>query len=247
MRHNFSVLQRARPERPELSRRASHLLRADGNGFPRACEDIVEDEIRKLVQRLFIIPGSAEAPQAVAFCGVDRGTGCSWVCARASETLAESGRGTVCLVDGNLRFPWLHEYFQLHNGAGLSDAVDDSRPMREFAHRTWVSKLWLITAGCSVSEKRGTLDIARLRSIFMELRSEFDYLLIDTPHISSYADAVLLGQLADGIVLVVSSGSTRRQAARAAKENFETEKIPMLGAVLNKRTYPIPEVLYRRL
>jgi len=223
------------------------LLQADGNGFPRGYQNIVEDEILKLVQRLFILPGSVDAPQAVAFCGVDKGTGCSWVCARASETLAERVPGTVCLVDGNFRYPWLHEYFLLQNEAGLSDAMDDYRPIREFARRTWVSKLSLITAGCARNETRGTLDTARLRSLFAELRSEFDYLLIDTPHISSYADAVLLGQLTDGVVLVVSSGSTRRHAARVAKENLEAEKIPMLGAVLNKRTYPIPEMLYRRL
>jgi Mrp family chromosome partitioning ATPase len=110
-----------------------------------------------------------------------------------------------------------------------------------------VNRLWLITAGCAWEEKRGTLDIARLRSLFSELRSEFDYVLIDTPHISSYADAVLLGQLTDGVVLVVSSGSTRRHAARVAMESLENENIPMLGAVLNKRTYPIPEAPYRRL
>jgi capsular exopolysaccharide synthesis family protein len=247
MKHKFSVLQRARAALPDLRPFDSPSLHADGNRFLCGYENIVEDEILKLVQRLFILPDSVEAPQAVAFCGVDRGTGCSWVCAKASETLAERAPGTVCLVDGNLRYPWLHEYFQLQNGAGLSDALNDCRPIREFARRTWVNKLSLITAGSARNETRGTLDIARLRALFAELRSEFDYVLIDTPHIVSCADAILLGQLTDGVVLVVSSGSTRRHAARVAKENLEAEKIPMLGAVLNKRTYPIPEMLYRRL
>jgi Mrp family chromosome partitioning ATPase len=46
---------------------------------------------------------------------------------------------------------------------------------------------------------------------------------------------------------VVDSHSTRREPARIAKEGFEAARIPVLGAVLNKRTFPIPEPLYRKL
>jgi Mrp family chromosome partitioning ATPase len=70
---------------------------------------------------------------------------------------------------------------------------------------------------------------------------------MDTPPMSSYSDAALLGQLTDGVILVIDSASTRREPARIAKENLEAAKIPVLGAVLNRRTYPIPEALYRRL
>ena len=53
--------------------------------------------------------------------------------------------------------------------------------------------------------------------------------------------------MADGIILVVGSNLTRRESARIAKESFEAAGIPIIGAVLNKRTYPIPEALYRIL
>ena len=88
---------------------------------------------------------------------------------------------------------------------------------------------------------------ARLRARITELRGEFDQVLIDTPPIHSYGDAILLSQLTDGVVLVVGSNSTRREPTRIAKESFDAAKIPILGAVLNKRTFPIPEALYRKL
>jgi Mrp family chromosome partitioning ATPase len=56
-----------------------------------------------------------------------------------------------------------------------------------------------------------------------------------------------IGQLTDGIVLILEAGATRREAAQAVTADLRTSKIPILGAVLNKRTFPIPEHIYKRL
>jgi Mrp family chromosome partitioning ATPase len=80
-----------------------------------------------------------------------------------------------------------------------------------------------------------------------ELRSEFDYLLIDAPPLNSYADGMIFGRLADGVVLVLEANTTRREAALRVTESLRAMKIPVLGAVLNNRTFPIPEAVYKRL
>jgi succinoglycan biosynthesis transport protein ExoP len=79
------------------------------------------------------------------------------------------------------------------------------------------------------------------------LREEFDHVLIDAPPLSQYADAISLGQLTDGLVLVLEANSTRRESAIKVMENVRRSNIQVLGAVLNKRTFPIPESLYHRL
>ena len=221
--------------------------RTNGHAKDRNGRSLADDEVMNLVQRVFILPGIARAPGAVAFCGVYAGDGCSWVCAHAGEVLADQGAGSVCVVDANLRAPSLHDYFRFDNGEGFADAAKDSRPMHEFARRASGSNLWLITAGNVGREPNGALNPARLRARITELRGDFDHVLIDTPPIHSYGDAILLGQTTDGVILVVSSNSTRREPARLAKENLDAAKVPLLGAVLNKRTFPIPEVVYRML
>jgi Mrp family chromosome partitioning ATPase len=80
-----------------------------------------------------------------------------------------------------------------------------------------------------------------------ELRSTFDYVLIDAPPLNSYADAMVFGRLADGVVLVLEANATRREAALQVAESLRSAKISVLGAVLNKRTFPIPSALYKRL
>jgi Mrp family chromosome partitioning ATPase len=57
----------------------------------------------------------------------------------------------------------------------------------------------------------------------------------------------LLGELADGIILVLGANSTRKAAARKIKNTLEGSRSRILGTVLRERTFPIPEQIYRRL
>ncbi len=247
MSRNFDIMHRESVRAAEF--RPTAVPRPNPNAAAGAREHNadVENEILKLVRRVFILPGAAQAPAVVAFCGIENGTGCSWVCARTSEVLADQNPGRVCVIDANLRSPSLHEHFRMEKGVGFADAMKESGPVGEFARPTWISNLWLMTSGAADIGPNGAFSPARARARFEELRAEFDYLLIDAPPMSFPADAALVGQLTDGVVLVVGSSSTRREPARIGKESLEAAGVPVLGAVLNRRTYPIPEALYQRL
>jgi len=65
--------------------------------------------------------------------------------------------------------------------------------------------------------------------------------------LNAFADGMLLARLLDGVVLVLEANSTRREAALQVTESLKTTKIVILGAVLNNRTFPIPEAVYKRL
>ena len=72
-------------------------------------------------------------------------------------------------------------------------------------------------------------------------------MLIDSPPLNTYSDGVAVGQMADGLVLVLEANSTRRDAAAKIAENLRASQIRILAAVLNKRTFPIPGSLYNLL
>ena len=249
MSRNFDILHREVsepakfqvPTKPEATPRPAPAERPSLNG------SAVEDEITKLVQRVFIYPDAERPPAAVAFCGVDEGAGCSWICTHAGKMLARQAVGRICVIDGNYRSPSLHEAFRVEKGLGFAEAMRCSMPVRDFVRATRIANLWLMTCGTVEKLGNSSPEPARLRSRLAELRLEFDYLLIDTPPINSHADAVPIAQLADGIILVVGSNSTRREPARMARERLDAARVPVLGAVLNRRTYPIPEALYRIL
>src|SRR5271168_3118324 len=123
MSRNFDILQGAESilgQQPAATQRESPFYASQTQ---RSGRNVVQDEVMKLVQRVFILPGGAKAPEAVAFCSVERGAGCTWVCAHASEVLADQISGSVCVVDANFRSPSLHDYFRFKNGPGFADAV----------------------------------------------------------------------------------------------------------------------------
>ena len=72
----------------------------------------------------------------------------------------------------------------------------------------------------------------RCRARFAELRDEFNYILISAPPLTRETEATLMGQLADGIVLIVEANQTRRESVRRAKERLESAQVQLLGAVL---------------
>jgi Mrp family chromosome partitioning ATPase len=200
----------------------------------------------KLVQRLFLLAQEG-GPRTVVFTGTDESDGSSSVCARASEILAARATGSVCLIDAHLSSPSLHARYGLENRSGLTDAIFKSGSAREFARQVPGRSLWLMTTGSSRQGREAILPADLVRSRVAELREHFGYVLISAPPVNLYPDAILFGQFADGVVLVLKANSTHRAAAMKVKESFEASNVKLLGAVLNDRTFPIPEALYRRL
>ena len=204
------------------------------------------EETVKLVQRVFVFPNS-RAPKVVVFSSVDEDNSSSEICSRVGQVLATQVSGSVCLVDANLREPSLHRLLEVSKFPGLTDAAVKPGPIKDFAVRIAGGNLWLVPFGSSAAETSELFASDRLGSRMLELRKEFDHVLIDASSVSSSSDAILLGQMAEGVILVIEANSTRRETARTAKGAFEGAKVRLLGAILNNRTFPIPEALYRRL
>ena len=79
------------------------------------------------------------------------------------------------------------------------------------------------------------------------MKPYFDWVLFDSPCIHSCNDASTLAAKMDGVVMVVQAEKTRWEVAQSAKERIESEKIKILGAVLNKRKMLIPAWAYKIL
>ena len=204
------------------------------------------EESLKLVQRLFLT-SEQTPPKAVVFAAIDSGNGCTRLCAITTQLLAENVSGSVCLVEGNFRTPSLPHLFGVDNHHGLADSLRQEGAIRGFAKQTSRENVWLLSSGSLGRDSASLLNGGRMKERIAELRSAFDYVLIDAPPLNSCADAMVFARLADGIVLVLEANATRREAALRVMESLEATRIPVLGAVLNKRTFPIPLALYKRL
>jgi tyrosine-protein kinase len=228
--------------RTDASQRTAEAAR-----LPLSADAVGGAEESELVQRVFMLPAH-EAPRVVAFCGVEQIDAAGCICARAALNLANQTGSSVCVVEGNFQFPSLHQYFSLDNSRGLSDAVLESGPIRDFVFSFRESNLSVLSGGAHCGKTKALWTSDRLQHRIAELRQEFSYVLIYGPPVrQKHMDAVLLGQIADGVVLILESMVTRREAARTAKENLFAANVNVLGAVLTNHRFSIPETLYRRL
>lgn len=208
--------------------------------------DWASEEALRLVQQIFLVQ-TQEPPRVVVFASIDHGNGCSGICASVAETLARYNRGQVCLVEGNFRSPSLPSMFGVSNHFGLTEALMHKGPAINFAKPLQQDNLWLLSSGTLAVDSANLLTSDTLRQRVDELRQQFDFVVIDAPPLNRYGDGIVLGQLADGLVMVLEANSTRREAAAAVAESLRSAKVSILAAVLNKRTFPIPEAIYNRL
>jgi Mrp family chromosome partitioning ATPase len=220
---------------PEVSNPVP-LLQIDG---------MEKEEITKLVHRLFL-SGGAEGPRHVVFTCTEPGSGNTWMCARAADILSTQVGNSVCLVDCNFRSPGLHQQFGIENHFGLADALRGEGPIRQYA-RQLRGNLWMVSCGALDDNANELLTSDRMRARFAELTAEFDYLLVDVAPLNICNHGMVLGRLSDGVALVLKANSTRRDAARRALLELQVAKTPILGAVLNQRTFPIPNKIYHRI
>ncbi len=253
MSRNFELLQQLGEEEA--------LLRSSPVAGPNRPEPVAEvvlsepqlqldatelEQITKLTQRVFLMPGT-ETSRVVVFSATESGNGCSWICARAAEILASQVTGSVCLVDANLRNPSLHQEFGLANHYGLADALRGTDPLTSFTRTLSRPNLLLLSCGSSPELSLPLLSSDRMRQRISELRSQTDYVLIDAPGLNVSNEAATLGAAANGMVLVLKAHSSRKEAVRKTVHELQAANISVLGAVLNHRTFPIPESVYKRL
>lgn len=247
MSRNFDLMQEAENDRTFLREGSlAPAIPEFGKCDDKSGRQWNSDGALRLVQQIFLLQTQAP-PRMVVFAGIDHGSGCSRMAASVAETLAGNARGAVCLVEANFRSPALPSIFGTTNHHGLTDALLQEGDIRSFAKPVCNDSLWLLSSGALAADSASLLSSERLKARMLELREAFDFVIADAPPLTRYADAIALAQLSDGVVLILEAEATRREAALMAVENLRSSRIPILGAVLNKRTFPIPERIYSRL
>ena len=167
---------------------------------------------------------------------------------RSREILATDTLRSVCLVEANFRSPVVSGLYVATNGRGFTDALIRRGSIRAFCKPVDAAgNLWSLSCGAISPDSPALLASSALRERIAELRAEFDFVIIDAPPLTRYADAIALGRLADGLVLIVEAGATRRDETAEAVANLRACKVNILAAVLNKDTPAVPEKIYKHL
>lgn len=223
---------------------SSAPLAIPSEAHSRIPPEVIGPETFSLVEKLFFASNEFSA-RCVLF--VSFGSSGGSVCARAAEALSRCESGSVAVVDANFNSPSMHTLYSIDNRIGFSDSLTRTHPVESCAHRVPGSNLTVIPAGTALRAPRFSPARDPLQKILADLRSRFDYVLIDTPADLLASGALMLAHLSDGAVLVIEANETRREMARNTVEELTSSGVRILGTVLNNRRFPIPQRLYQAL
>ena len=197
---------------------------------------LIGDRFRATITSILYSGENGERPRVIVITSANSEEGKTTVASNLALALAEIGQ-SVLLIDGDLRRPRLHEIFGVPNRWGLTDLLEGkTQPngCEGMVFKTGFRNLYLLPSGSLVSNIPGLLHSPRALEFLNRMREEFHTVIIDTPPMLHMPDARVLGRLADGVILVVRSAQTMRDAAVAARQRLTDDRTRVLGTILNQ-------------
>jgi capsular exopolysaccharide synthesis family protein len=187
------------------------------------------EQYRVLRYRLEILAKAGQ--KALAFTSAQSGEGKTTTAVNAALALGRGGRNRVVLVDADLRRPSVAKMLGLRAREGLCDVVAGHAQLGNCLWRFGSDELYVLPAGNVPNDLGDTLYASRLGEVLGELKSRFDFVIMDVPPVLPLADVPTLCRDLDGAVMIVRAGVTPRELVGAAVDALYG--IPVHGLVLN--------------
>ncbi len=183
--------------------------------------------------RTALLLSSTGELRTVAITSAEPGEGKTATTCNLAVVLAQLGR-RVLVLDADLRRPRMHKIFGLSKRVGLVNHLTGQLGLDETCFATEVENLWICPSGPIPPNPSELLASDRMHEILAQIRSRFDFVLIDTPPALPVADAVILGAHLDGLVVCARAGVLQREDAKACRDRLRYADLKILGLVLNR-------------
>ena len=198
---------------------------------------VQRDEVFRLLRsNLLVALQELERPTVIVTSAMpDEGK--TTICAHLAVSLAQAGLRVVA-IDVDFRHPNLHTWFAASNEFGLSDVLQERLDPEEVLQFCVVGPgetgLYVLPTGRGVPNPTELLGSGRMARLLDSMANQADVVLLDTPPVLPVADALVLGRMAAGAILVVESRRTPITALQKAKDTLTRNQTRLLGVVLNK-------------
>ncbi len=183
--------------------------------------------------RTNILATGVSGSQVVLLTSAKRGEGKSTVSGNLAVTVAQSGREVV-VVDCDLRLPTVHKMFDLPNKRGLTNILAGEVSVDEAIQYSAFPRVQVITSGPLPPNPTELLGSQRMMDLIEQLKTTFDFIILDTPALLSVADAAVLAPSVDNVILVVAQAQTRRGDVQAVRQQLSNVRVKSLEVVVNR-------------
>ena len=208
---------------------------------------VLDSEFAYLANSIESCFPNAKTGRVIMVVGCAAGEGCSYVAAHLSRVLARSVGMPVLYLDGNFHDPSADKLFGLRQDLGIADVYANGKP-RDLASIIQLGdteQLYVLGTGSRRVTPAAFFSSSQFAGILSSLRRVFRFTVIDAPALMKHPDSIHLASRVDGVVMVVRYKHLKREVIRKGLEMLEGSGVPVLGAVLNRRKFAIPDLIYK--
>jgi capsular exopolysaccharide synthesis family protein len=193
----------------------------------------VAEAFRQLRTAL-LCSGAGPCPNIIAVTSAGPGEGKTLASLNLAGALAETG-ARVLLIDADLRHPRCHRTLGVANDRGLANHLADPAGIgaETLVHAIASPPIFFVPAGLATANPAKLVTAPRLSEFLAQVRSQYDYIIVDTPPVLPVADAVMIARAVDGVVLVVKGNHTPRDIVRRARDRLALAGARVLGVIVN--------------
>ena len=148
-------------------------------------------------------------------------------------TMAQGG-ARVLLIDTDMRKPRIHRSFGLKSDRGLSTVMMGDAKLADVICHSEVPNLDVLPCGPTPPNPAELIHTQRFQEILDQCRRDYGRVVLDSPPAAFVTDPAILGNLADGVVLVVRAGHTTREAVAFARRQINDARARILGVIINR-------------
>jgi succinoglycan biosynthesis transport protein ExoP len=199
-------------------------------------ETMMADAYRSAITSILLSRVNGVSPRVIVVTSPRPSAGKTTTVANLGISLAEIGR-RVLLIDGDLRRPRLGKLFGLQFSTGLSDVLlDEGSAIATLVcgvRSSNVPGLYVLPGGSEPANISKLLHSTHMDTLIEVARSEYDFVLIDSPPMMGMADARLLSRNADGVILISRAGETSPEQLGEAIQRLADDGTPVIGTILN--------------
>jgi exopolysaccharide/PEP-CTERM locus tyrosine autokinase len=193
----------------------------------------VDAENFKVLRSQILFPKNGKRKRVLMVTSGFPGEGKTFVSANLAVSIAKGINEYVLLVDCDFRRPHLHEMLGCPNREGLHEHLMEKKELSDLLIRTGIEKLSFLPAGSPSSKPSELLGSKEMKEFLVEVRERYGdrFIIIDAAPTQVTADAGVLSNYVEGIILVIMAGKTPREIVRKSVDQIGREKI--LGIVFN--------------
>jgi len=140
----------------------------------------------------------------------------------------------VVVIDLDLRKPKINRIFKAPNEKGLTDYLSGKINYNQLVKFSEKLNMHYIVAGERTTAVVNVLEAQKLKDLIVQLRAEYDYVLLDSPPIIAVSDALYISRLADGLIFVVAQNETKRTVINEAVQTLRQNKVNIIGTVFTQ-------------